>query len=101
MNAHIGDRLFLEGTHHAERDLERGRTARRIGRARCSGHLPGPERPARSGAADETRQAALLVLNDRGHGGVAGPLLGSVSQHLIHHAACPAVVDRPNRNGAS
>lgn len=40
-------------------------------------------------AADE---ADLLVLGARGHGGVAGLRLGSVSLHCIQRAACPVVV---------
>lgn len=38
--------------------------------------------------------ADLLVIGSRGHGGFVGALLGSVSQHCIHHAACPVVVIR-------
>jgi nucleotide-binding universal stress UspA family protein len=41
---------------------------------------------------DESRQADLLVVGSRGHGGFAGLLLGSVSQQCAHHGACPVVI---------
>jgi nucleotide-binding universal stress UspA family protein len=40
-------------------------------------------------------RATLIVVGSRGHGQVAGTLIGSVSQHLARHAACPVVVVRP------
>jgi nucleotide-binding universal stress UspA family protein len=49
---------------------------------------------ARHLLADVSRTAGLVVVGDRGHGGFAGLLLGSVSQHLIYHAACPIAVVR-------
>ncbi|MFD8804682.1 universal stress protein [Streptomyces sp. NPDC059597] len=39
--------------------------------------------------------AALLVVGNRGHGGFAGALLGSVGQHCTQHATCPVVIVRP------
>jgi nucleotide-binding universal stress UspA family protein len=38
--------------------------------------------------------ADLLVVGSRGHGELAEALLGSVSQHCVHHARCPVVVIR-------
>ena len=41
---------------------------------------------------DYSRYAELLVVGSRGMGGVKGMLLGSVSQHVTQHSACPVVV---------
>jgi nucleotide-binding universal stress UspA family protein len=41
---------------------------------------------------DEARNATMLVVGSRGHGGFVGMLIGSISQGCVTHAPCPVVV---------
>jgi len=43
---------------------------------------------------DAAAGADLLVVGSRGHSALASALLGSVSQHCVHHARCPVLVMR-------
>ena len=44
------------------------------------------------------RRAELLVVGARGHGGIGGLLLGSVTEHVVARAACPVAVVHPRRH---
>jgi nucleotide-binding universal stress UspA family protein len=43
---------------------------------------------------EESKSADLLAVGARGHGAFTDLLIGSVSNHCVHHAACPVLVVR-------
>lgn len=57
--------------------------------------LPRNDLPDRA-LIEASKDASLLVLGGRGLGGFRGMLLGAVTYHCLHHAACPvAIVHAP------
>ena len=57
-------------------------------RGETTEQVPGPALVAAS------RDADLLVVGSRGHGGFEGMLMGSVGQYCTRHATCSVVVVR-------
>ena len=68
--------------------------------ARAKGTTPIAAEPSFGDPAQEIiaaagdRQADLIVVGSRGHGRLAGLLLGSVAQKVVSLAPCPVVVVR-------
>jgi nucleotide-binding universal stress UspA family protein len=54
--------------------------------------------PAAAALIEAAKDAELLVVGSRGHGGFTGLLLGSVSQQVANHAPCPVVIIRASEN---
>ena len=54
---------------------------------------------AQAAMIEASSRAQLVVVGTRGHGGFTGLLPGSVSQAVLHHAACPVAIVPPPRTG--
>lgn len=60
----------------------------------ATGQVVQSESPA-SAILDAARNADLVVVGSRGHGGFPGLHLGSVTTQVINHAPCPVLMVRP------
>ena len=72
---------------HAIKEALDGEQAQLVEREVTEGH-------AASVLLRAARDADLLVVGSRGHGEVAGMLIGSVARHVVTHATCPVLVVR-------
>jgi nucleotide-binding universal stress UspA family protein len=89
------DEATLEGfRHNAETIVERAvAEVRRLEPSvPCEGEVV--EGQPAGALLQHARDASLIVVGNRGRGGFASLLLGSVSQQVVHHAPCPVLVVR-------
>ena len=47
----------------------------------------------------ESKDAELVVVGSHGRSGLTAALIGSVSRHVVNHAACPVVVVKASGSG--
>ncbi len=97
--------LAVPAPEHGYRDLARQILAEAMERAEAAA----PDTPVDGEVVDgraaavllaDAREAALVVVADRGIGGFTGLLLGSVAGHLAAHAPCPVLVSRGSSDPA-
>jgi len=88
---------------HAEHLVEDAREAVYRDRPDLQVGVATPEGQAAACLLEEARQATLIVVGNRGHGGFSSLLLGSVSQQVVQHAHCPVIVvpHEPERESSS
>lgn len=93
----VSDRIHEE----AESVVERARSVAhdRYPEAAIDTHVEVTD--ARKLLIELSRTASMVVVGTRGHGPVAGLLLGSVSGALVRHSECPVAVVRPAAPSAS
>ena len=53
-----------------------------------------PHKPPAQALVDASHGAALVVVGTRGRGGFKGLLLGSTTDQVVRHAACPVLIAR-------
>ena len=85
------------GQLEAEREAARAELDAAIGDAFAAGPAIEIEKRLVEGDSGDvlTRESAdadLVVVGSHGHSGIKAALLGSVSRHVVEHAACPVVV---------
>jgi nucleotide-binding universal stress UspA family protein len=90
---HIEDLTSDPGFAAADSVLAGARlTARATGAARVTTETGSGDPAEAIIALAKDRHADLIVMGTRGHGRIAGLLLGSVAQKVVTHAACPVLV---------
>ncbi len=86
--------VFEEGARQVAQDVvddvltDEEAAAGRVTVRVVSGHASGV-------LVDQGRDADMLVMGSRGHGGFVGMVLGSVTNGVVNHAPCPVVVVPP------
>lgn len=66
--------------------------AKRVARVSTHSSIGDPAEEIIALATDQ--RADLIVIGSRGHGRLAGLLLGSVAQKVLAHASCPVLIVR-------
>ncbi len=83
------------GSAAAETVLAEARsTAQAHGAIRISTHTAAGDPATEIIGVAQSRHADMVVVGSRGHGRLAGLLLGSVAQKVVAHASCPVLVVR-------